>query len=304
VDVDTGRSRWTRTLPGVQRLIGLSEDRLLVETSDGFLALNADSGEPIWRRDAGPRLEGRFLGGPGGLCYVRQNAGERDDVVPRPELVWVDAKTGAETASFVLHDVKRADLRFGPMIAHKDRLWTFVGAGPHDPNRDLVGLAPQGEAARALEFAADAWLPHISPSLRTAAERVLPDWRPFRGIAEKQAGHHPQMHGERDVFSLDGSRNQPVVFARRIAIPPAGRAKLRLRLAMENLILSQLQVEFNGKPAWEQKLDEQTLGAKQWRDFEADLSAHSGQTGWLFVRLIPEKDERLTSYWKRLEVAF
>jgi outer membrane protein assembly factor BamB len=304
VDADTGRSRWTRTLPDVQRLLGLADDRLIIEAGEGFLALAAESGETLWRREAGPRLEGRFLGGPGGLCYVRQTTGERDDTAPRPELVWLDPQTGDETASFLLNDFKRADLRFGPVIAHKERLWAFVGAGPHDPNRDLVGLVPQGEADRRASGTDDPWLRHMPASLQAAAERVLPNWQPFRGIVDKQTGYYAEMHGEHGVVSLDGSRGQPVVFSRRIAIPAGGRAKLRLRLAMEQVRVSELEIAFNGGELLRQKLDDQTLGARQWRDFEADLSSRAGQTGWLTVRLTPDKDERFTSYWKRLEVAF
>jgi hypothetical protein len=238
------------------------------------------------------------------LCYLRQTVGERDDTAPRPELVWLELQTGAETASYVLNDFKRADLRFGPVIAHKDRLVAFVGAGPQDPNRDVVGLVPQGDAQPHAPLADDPWLRHIPATFRSAAERVLPGWQPFRGIAEKQNGQFAEMHGESGVLSLDGSRGQPVIFARRLVVPAGGRAKLRLRLAMEQLRASELVVEFNGQEVWRQKLDDQTLGSKQWRDFEADLASRAGQTGWLTVRLIPEKDERFTSYWKRLEVAF
>jgi outer membrane protein assembly factor BamB len=309
VDADTGRSRWTRTLPDVHRLLGLVEGRLIVETGAGFQAFDPESGESIWRIEVSlPRLEGRFLG-EAGLCYVRQTRGERDDQDPRPELAWLELQTGRELSSFVLNDLKRPDLRFGPMLSHKDRLWAFAGAGPNEPNRDLLSLVPQGEADRSSvtnqrALADDAWLRHVPAPLRKLAERVLPDWRLFRGIVERQAGYYAQMHGEQDVLSIDGSRNQPVIFARRIVIPAGGRAKLRIRMAMEQIRESQLQVEFNGEAVWEEKLDEQSLGSQKWRDWEADLASRTGQTGWLTVRLIPDRDERFTSYWKRLEVAF
>jgi hypothetical protein len=280
--------------------------RLIVETGDGFLALDGDSGETLWRREEPlPRLEGRFLGGAGGLCYVRQIAGMRDDdKEPRPELVWLDGKSGHQTASFVLNDLRRNDLRFGPLVVHKERVWAFIGAGPNDPNRDVIGLTPQGEAVRSSRLADDPWLRQIPAPVRTAAARVMPEWSPFRGIAEKQAGYYDEKHGEQEVVSLDGSRSQPIVFARRVSIPTGGRAKLRMRLAMEQLRPSQLQVEFNGEEVWKQKLDDETLGSQKWRDFEGDLSSRAGRTGWLTVRVIPEKDERFTAYWKRLELAF
>jgi hypothetical protein len=304
VDPDTGRSHWTRTLPDMQQVIGIVDQHLVVETANSFLSLNPDDGSTRWRREAPARLEGRFCGRAGGLLYVRPILGEGDDKTPRPELVWLDPKTGEERASFALHDLKRPEVRFGPLIAHKDRLWAFVGAGPQDPNRDLVELAPQGQATPTPALVRDAWLRQFSEPLQAAAARVLGDWRPFRGIAEKQHGFQAEMHGEREVLSLDGTRNQPVVFARRITVPMGSRARLRLRLAMEQLRPSALAVEFGGETVWEQKLDDQTLGSKQWRDFEADLSSRSGQIGWLTVRLTPDKDERFTSYWKRLEVAF
>jgi hypothetical protein len=139
--------------------------------------------------------------------------------------------------------------------------------------------------------------------MQSATARVLPEWRVFRGIADKPSGFYAEIHGEREVVSLDGTRGQPVVFARHIAIPQ-GRARLRLRLAMDQLRASHVYVEFRGEQLWEQKLDDQTLGSRQWRDFEADLSSRAGQTGWLSVRLASDNDERFTSFWNRLEVAF
>jgi outer membrane protein assembly factor BamB len=304
VDPDTGRSHWTRTLPEVQRILGIVEQQLIVETEGGFVSLDPDDGSPRWRRETPSRLEGRLGGGAGGLLYVRQISGERDDTAPRPELVWLDPQTGHERASFALHDLKRPELRFGPLIAHKGRLWAFAGAGPQDPHRDLIELAPQGDAVPALPPLRDVWLRHFGEPIQWAAARVLSDWRPFRGIAEKHNGYYAEMHGERGVMSLDGTRSQPVVFARQITIPASGRAKLRLRLAMEQLRPSNLQVEFRGERVWEQKLDDQSLGSKQWRDFEADLSTRAGQTGWVMVRLAGDNDDRFTSYWKRLEIAF
>lgn len=304
VDADTGRSYWTRILPDLQGVIGLIDDCLIVETDEGFLAVDPASGKTIWRRAASDRLEGRLCGGAGGMVYVRAVPGLRDDVTPRPELVWLDAQTGEECATLSLHNLKRNEVRFGPLVAHQDRLWGFVGAGPQDPHRDLVELTPQGDAEVPPSLPDDPWLRHVDQSVRDAASHVLTDWRVFRGIVEKHSGLYPELHGEQEAFSIDGSRSQPVVFARRITIPQNGRAKLRMRLAMDQLRLSQLQVEFQGESLFDQKLDDQTLGSRSWRDFEADLSSRAGQTGWLTVRLISENDQRFTSFWKRLEVAF
>ncbi len=304
VDADTGRSYWTRVLPDVQRVIGLTGEHLLVETADGFLALDPASGETAWRRAASGRLEGRLCSATGGLVYTRSVAGPRDDATPRPELVWLDPATGEEQAAVPLHDLKRNEVRFGPLVAHNDRLWSFVGAGPQDPNRDLVELSPQGEAQEPLPLVEDPWLRHIGEVARHAAPRVLPEWHVFRAIVEKHSGFYPELHGEREALSVDGSRSQPVVFARRITIPQNGKAKLRMRLAMDQLRASHLQVEFRGETLWDKKLDDQTLGSRTWRDFDADLSSRAGQTGWLTVRLMSDNDERFNSFWKRLEVVF
>ncbi len=304
VDVDTGRSIWTKTMPDIRRLIGLEQGRLLVETSGGFVALQSDNGEPLWRHETTDRLEGRLCGAPGGLMYVRPSVGERDDVQPRPELVWLDLATGRERHRAVLNDLKRQDLRFGLAAAHKDRLWALVGAGPNDPHRDFVELTPQAEPQGASPLVNDVWLKNLADPLHRAAARVLPDWQVFRGIVEKHSGRHDEMHGEREILSLDGSRSQPVVFARRMTIPQGSQPRLRMRLAMEQHRNSKLSVEFQGKPLWEQSLDEPSLGSRQWRDFETDLASQAGQTGWLVVRLTADKEERLTTYWKRLELAF
>lgn len=303
VDVETGRSYWTRVIPDVQRVLGVSGERLIVETSQGFVALDAHSGADAWRRVDTARLEGR-LGDEDKLLYVRRVAGERDDTNLRPELVWLDIHTGEVVATTVLDGLNRKELTFGPIIAHQDRLWAFVGGGAHEPHRDLVELAPQGEARLPVALAEDAWMRHFPPAVQQAAARVLHDWRLFRAIVEKSSGYYAEQHGEKDVLALDGSRSQPMTFARQVTLPRNAHARLRIRLALDQVKPSRLQVEFRGQEVWAEELSEQKLSARVWRDFEASLASHAGETGWLVIRLSPEKDERITAFWKRLEVAF
>jgi hypothetical protein len=60
----------------------------------------------------------------------------------RPRLVWLDTTTGAIRGSHDLAGLEESDPRIGPLVIHRDRLWTFWGNGQHEASRDVIELLP------------------------------------------------------------------------------------------------------------------------------------------------------------------
>ena len=75
IDSESGRLAWRRVIPTLRRIVGLADDRLIVETDEGFESLDLADGRSDWFHDAAKRLDGVLCGGTGGLLYVRADAG-------------------------------------------------------------------------------------------------------------------------------------------------------------------------------------------------------------------------------------
>jgi outer membrane protein assembly factor BamB len=141
LDLATGTRRWQVISPEVIGLVGRSQDRLIVRTEQGLEAIHRDDGRSLWRRAASD-LHCCQLATDETVLYAA-----REPVAGKPNqwqtrLVWLDAASGAEQGSSIVPQFTHDDPKMGPLVAHKDRLWTFFGRGQHDPNRDVVELIP------------------------------------------------------------------------------------------------------------------------------------------------------------------
>src|SRR5262249_51220647 len=52
LDLDTGRRIWQQPLPDIRRLVGVSGERIIVETARGWQAYAAPTGKFLWEHDA------------------------------------------------------------------------------------------------------------------------------------------------------------------------------------------------------------------------------------------------------------
>ncbi len=144
VDADSGALIWRKVIPGLHRMSGVADDRLIVETQTGFIALSGDKGEIKWNHPAGDLLEGQLCGGPGGFLYARREKGADGQL--RPVLVWVDVQTGRAKAYTPLDQLKSGTPMFGPIVAAPNRLIAFSAGGDNDPWRTVFELTPKGPA--------------------------------------------------------------------------------------------------------------------------------------------------------------
>jgi outer membrane protein assembly factor BamB len=146
VDAETGRAYWRRCLPGLRRIVDLTDDRLVVSAGDSLVALRARTGEILWRREVPGLLEGVIKPGPGLLlCGSTKSLGGGFSC---PALLWLDLETGRTKAQNPLTALRAKQPALGPMVAMHNRLWCFTGdrVNPGDPKRDIVELAPKGPA--------------------------------------------------------------------------------------------------------------------------------------------------------------
>ncbi len=95
MDLDSGTLVWRSVPAGLRRIVGLVDDKLIVELNSGFVALSTAKGNAVWYHDAGDLAEAQVCGGPGKFLYVRR---EKSPAGFQPVLVWVDLATGRERA--------------------------------------------------------------------------------------------------------------------------------------------------------------------------------------------------------------
>jgi hypothetical protein len=146
IDAESGELLWRKSFPGLKRLVGLVDERLIVETQSGLTALSSAKGDFLWNHDVGDLLEGQLCGGPGKLLYTRREKVPGNENQLRPVLVWLDPASGAERAVVPLDTQRHDRPMFGPFVTSGDRLWAFAAGGENEPVRVLYELTPKGPA--------------------------------------------------------------------------------------------------------------------------------------------------------------
>ena len=137
IDAESGELVWRKVLPGLKRLIGIVDDRLVVDTESGLIALAPDKGNVLWYHDMGDLLEGQLCGGPGKLLYTRREKVPGNDTLLRPVLVWLDPATGTERATVAIDSLKHDHPMFGPFLTSERQ-----ALGVRGQRRERTGARP------------------------------------------------------------------------------------------------------------------------------------------------------------------
>jgi outer membrane protein assembly factor BamB len=157
LDVANGHLAWRRTLAEATRLVRLMPGRLVVQTTDGLLALDPDSGRALWHyeREQGPETRMLCVGlcaPPGEVlaCY-RERESESNER-RRFVFVWIDSETGEPGEQTVLNtpaptEKERPDPWLGPLVAREGRQWAFFGPIEDPASRDVLELVPAATPA-------------------------------------------------------------------------------------------------------------------------------------------------------------
>jgi outer membrane protein assembly factor BamB len=299
----TGHLAWRAVLPGVVRNVGLGGPRLVVQTDEGFLALDPDTGKEAWKHTTGDTLQ-LAMCGEAGVVYARRMPLEDGKPGFCPQLVWLNPDTGEPTAVTRLTGLEDPDPRLGPAVVLPDRLWVFFGRGPEQPTRELLELVPQGDAQKADPDPklVDIWMRHVPARLIFAVARKLGPWRLLAGEATGPQVVEPERWGRRDVPGTRCRPNQPVLLARKMNIPTSGLTKLRMAVGNEPAQEWQLQVRVGGQAVFSKDLTA-AADSQPWKTIEVDLSSHAGQTAWLTVEAhFLRGGDQVNLYWETLEL--
>lgn len=147
LDLETGRRVWQEPIPDLRRVIGLSGERLVVETARGWQAQGVADGKLLWQSDADQVLDAQVCPASGDLLVARREIQHND--VWRSVLVWLNAESGRELARLPLDQLNDKQPFLGPLVMDQDHVWAFFGRGLRDPHRDLFELIPTADPAQA-----------------------------------------------------------------------------------------------------------------------------------------------------------
>jgi outer membrane protein assembly factor BamB len=301
LDLESGRLLWQQVVPDIRRVLGLIQNRLIVESNAGLQALDAETGAPQWYYPAETLLEAALCGGPGGiLCAGRE---ELKPNLRRPCLVWLNPETGSEIGRAPLGGFTDKNPLLGPFLAHGDRLWAGMSLNERDPRRQFIELVPAGPAApgAAIDPFLIRWTNHVDPQFQLEVAETLPGWTALtQPPADHKAGLQPEQNGERDILLTRTSKERATVFARRVALRASGHPKLLVKAGVEPGHHWQLSIRVNNQTVLNKIVEPVTSNV--WQELEVDLTAYAGQTVWLTVSQYPLAPAVGVAYWRRLDV--
>ena len=144
IEMETGRLVWRKALPEMIALAGKLDSRLIVETTDGLLALDTRTGDVLWRRDVADRLDTRIGGGAEAICCVRLEPPDATNPGKprRPMFVWIDPQTGETATESTLNLSKDKGVLLGPVVVREGRQWAMVGSADKPALREIQELLP------------------------------------------------------------------------------------------------------------------------------------------------------------------
>jgi outer membrane protein assembly factor BamB len=303
LDARTGTRHWLAVVPDLLAVSGLVEGKLIAWTESDLRALDASSGKTLWRHPA-TDLHSFQLCGPAGILYTQREKAPGMPALLQTRLVWLDPAGGSELGSAVVPQFTDADPRLGPLVVYKDRLWTFFGKGQHEPTRDVVELAPSGEAEKpAAGLARDLWLAHVPPELAAAAACAVPQWQILSGQIGDRTGLVPEAHGETNVLGARTNPQWPVALSRPVTIPAGAKARLRLRVGNDAGHHWKVEVRFGDRLVQAIDVTDQAY-PDRWKTIEVDLSSLTGQSGTLVVcgRFVSGGGNQTVIFWKSMEL--
>ncbi|MFN0053118.1 MAG: PQQ-binding-like beta-propeller repeat protein [Planctomycetales bacterium] len=303
LDVATGHQHWRLPLSNPRRLLGADERHVYVETSQGIVACSLEEGKEVWTHPVQHQLDAYRLEEDGLLLYTRR------EMLPngrsRPLMVWIDTQNGQEVALWPLAELEDAVPLLGPLISHKDQLWTLFGKGMGAGPRTICQLTPTSNPAlpsHADPERVEAWSAADSdPRLRLLAARFFPDWSQLGGATDPASGIRKEFQGEPLVLATRAAADRPAFFTRQIHVDRgAQQPRLVIRAAHEVHEQWTLGVFVGGRNLLTAPVDAANV-KKQWGRWEVDLSQFTGKT----IRLVVAQragEQPAWGIWKELEL--
>ncbi|MCR4411552.1 MAG: PQQ-binding-like beta-propeller repeat protein [Thermoguttaceae bacterium] len=148
LDLETGRLVWRKPISTMTRVVGLAAGRLVIQTTDGLIGLDARQGSVSWTARTGECLDVRLCGPSGPIVLV---APAKPEAKPGGPLVftWIEAEKGRPlgTTEVSLPPVSQGPPQrwLKPLVIAGGRQWAFVGTGQSAAQRDVFELLRTGD---------------------------------------------------------------------------------------------------------------------------------------------------------------
>jgi len=143
LDLATGRLIWRRGLFDLKKVLGIAQSRVIVGTTSGLLAIDAETGNDLWRHEADNLLDLQYCGADGRILYARLPADGQSRPARQPVLVWVDPSNGRMATEAALDVELPREAAFGPLVAGNGRYWVVTGSDDKPKDREVLELVPQ-----------------------------------------------------------------------------------------------------------------------------------------------------------------
>jgi len=146
---ETGELVWRRGVIGLQRIVDINDNRILVQTTYGLTALRASKGEILWRRELPGMLSAVARNSVGQIFCARQIVQIDKSQLA---LLWIDAATGQTKAHRIIPLTYRDPLLLGPIVASGNRAWCCSNRAiegdlkPGTSGVQIFALEPSGPA--------------------------------------------------------------------------------------------------------------------------------------------------------------
>jgi hypothetical protein len=140
VELQTGRLVWRRAVAEATRLAGVTQGRLIAESTDGVTALDVTTGKPAWFHATRSPLETRGCAGGEAVLYLQRM--EVEGLNPRYLITWLDPDSGQVLEKAALDTPDDPQPLCGPVITGQDRLLALFASAGNPKKRLILELLP------------------------------------------------------------------------------------------------------------------------------------------------------------------
>lgn len=301
MDLETGRLIWNKVLPTLRGIVQTYGSRILLDTTDGLVALSVDDGQIAWTRSLDTRLEAFHTDDRVVVLAQRLTVAPNKT---RPYLMWLDLETGRELAQSEIDGFERTECQFGPLVNAAGKWWSLAGQGWKETKRDLVELTPLSPLVPSPVVRVSSAAPMADVPLAQLVDLalVLPGWQPEANYGSRFQFVAGDTRGESSVLTAKVEGGNELRMLQLVDVPTGHKTTLRLRFGNVADRRWNLAVRVGDRVLLDQ-LVEEAGSSNGWRDAIIDLSQFAGQR--ISVQLIhslPAQQQPSTALWKHATV--
>ena len=148
VDLDSGRILWRQAAGSLARVAGKVDDRMILETTDGPVALDAQTGKVVWMRYVRQCQATRVCGDPRSVvCLGTQTSRSKGKETSEGiTLSWYNPQDGQPMGQCSVEARTQPGCLLGPLAAAENRQWIAL-ANPQQPaQREWLEAVRTGDA--------------------------------------------------------------------------------------------------------------------------------------------------------------